>query len=140
VVLPALPEATHHQAAGCPQAKMMQTEFEFTLPRGFVDGAGEVHRHGRMRLATAVDEIEAVEHPQVQAKESYLPVILLSRVVTQLGALPEITPQIIGGLFASDLAYLQDLYLRLNSSAPVMVGTVCPYCSHELQLQVAPLG
>lgn len=123
-----------------PGADAMQTEFDFTLPRGFVDEAGVVHRHGRMRLATAVDEIEAVEHPQVQTKESYLPVILLSRVVNQLGGLPEITPQIIGGLFASDLSYLQDLYLRLNSSEPVVVGAVCPYCSHELQLQVAPLG
>ncbi|MBK6327325.1 MAG: phage tail assembly protein [Chloroflexi bacterium] len=119
---------------------IMQTEFEFTLPRGFVDGQGQVHRHGRMRLATAVDEIEAVEHPQVQAKESYLPVILLSRVVTQLGALPEITPQTIAGLFASDISHLQDLYLRLNSSEPITIGVVCPYCNHELQLQVAPLG
>jgi hypothetical protein len=105
-----------------------------------VDEVGQVHREGQMRLATAVDEIEAVEHPQVQAKESYLPLILLSRVVVQLGALGEITPTIMGGLFASDLAYLQDLYLRLNSSEPVTVGAVCPYCNRELQVQVAPLG
>lgn len=118
----------------------IQTEFEFTLPRGYVDESGQIHQQGRMRLATAVDEIEAVEHPGVQQKESYLPVLLLGRVVTQLGSLENITPRIIAGLFASDLAYLQDMYLRLNSTDPVMVGAICPHCNNEFQLQVAPLG
>jgi hypothetical protein len=118
----------------------IQTEFEFTLPRGYIDASGQVHRHGRMRLAIAADEIEAVEHPGVQEKESYLPVMLLGRVITQLGALEEITPRIIAGLFASDLAYLQDLYLRLNNIEPVMVNAVCPHCQQQFQLQVAPLG
>jgi hypothetical protein len=118
----------------------VQTEFEFTLPRGYVDESGQVHQQGRMRLATAVDEIEAVEHPGVQQKESYLPVLLLGRVVTQLGTIDNVTPRVIAGLFASDLAYLQDMYLRLNSTDPVMVGAVCPHCSNEFQLQVAPLG
>lgn len=118
----------------------LQTEFEFTLPRGYVDETGQVHKHGRMRLATAVDEIEAVEHPGVKQKESYLPVMLLGRVVTQLGTLNQVSPRIIAGLFAADLAYLQDMYLRLNSSDPIMVGAICPHCSNEFQLQVAPLG
>ncbi len=117
----------------------MHTEFEFTLPRGFVDESGQVHRHGRMRLATAVDEIEAVEHPKVQEKESYLPVLLLGRVVTQLGTLPVVGPRIIAQLYAADFAYLQDLYLRLNSTDAILVNAVCPHCSHEFQLQVAPL-
>ncbi|MEZ4643592.1 MAG: phage tail assembly protein [Chloroflexota bacterium] len=118
----------------------MQTEFEFTLPRGYVDEAGVVHKQGRMRLATAVDEIEAVEHPQVHEKESYLPIYLLGRVVTQLGTLPSVTPHIIARLFAADLAYLQDMYLRLNSSEPILVNAVCPHCSAQFQLQVAPMG
>lgn len=117
----------------------MQTEFEFTLPRGFVDSEGQVHRNGRMRLATAVDEIEAIEHPQVQEKESYLPVLLLARVVTQLGNIAPVGPQIIAQLYASDFTYLQDLYLRLNSTDVITLNTTCPQCGHEYQLQVAPL-
>jgi hypothetical protein len=117
-----------------------QTEFEFTLPRGFVDATGQTHQNGRMRLATALDEIEPMQDPRVQANESYLPILLLSRVVTQLGELTAVTPQVVEGLFASDLAYLQDLYLRLNSADSVLVGAVCPTCSTQFQLQVAPLG
>lgn len=116
------------------------TEFEFTLPRGFVDASGEVHRTGRMRLATALDEIEPVQDPRVQQNEAYLPVLLLSRVLTQLGSLTSITPTIVESLFASDLAYLQDLYLRLNSPESVIVTTACPNCNHHFNLQVAPLG
>ena len=118
----------------------IQTEFEFTLPRGYVDEAGQVHQVGRMRLATAMDEIEAVEHPGVHEKESYLPVLLLSRVVLQLGGVDKITPRIIASLFASDMAYLQDMYLRLNSSEAIMIGAVCPHCNNQFQVQVAPLG
>lgn len=118
----------------------MQTEFEFTLPKGYVDAAGQVHRHGRMRLATAFDEIEAIEHPGVREKQSYLPVLLLSRVITQLGGLEKVTPRVVAGLFAADLVYLQDMYLRLNGTDIIMVGAICPHCQNQFQLQVAPLG
>lgn len=118
----------------------MQTEFEFTLPRGYLDASGQVHSVGRMRLATALDEIQAAGDPRVQDNETYLPVLLLSRVVTGLGDLPAVTPQVIEGLFASDLAYLEDLYERLNSAESVTVGVVCPHCSTQFTLQVAPLG
>ncbi|SRR5690554_2669228 len=117
----------------------MQTEFEFTLPKGYVDETGAVHRNGRMRLATALDEIEAVEHPRVQEKESFLPVVLLGRVVTQLGTLNNVTPRIIAQLFSADLAYLEDMYLRLNSAYPVRVGATCPHCNGQFEMQVAPL-
>ena len=117
----------------------MHTEFEFTLPHGYVDETGQVHRNGRMRLATALDEIEAIEHPRVQEKESYLPILLLGRVVTQLGTLSAVTPRVMAGLFAADLAYLEDLYLRLNSPHPVRLSTVCPHCSSQFEMQVAPL-
>jgi hypothetical protein len=118
----------------------LQTEFEFALPRGYVDGAGQVHRLGRMRLAFALDEIQSALDPRVQANEAYLPVLLLSRVVTGLGDLAPVTTQIIERLFASDLAYLGDLYERLNSPEHVVLGAVCPCCSTQFQVQVAPLG
>lgn len=116
------------------------TDLEFTLPRGFVDANGKVHRTGTMRLATAMDEIEPAQDPRVLENESYLPILLLSRVVTGLGTLPAITPAVMEGMFASDLAYLQDLYLRLNSPESIIVTTSCPNCHHRFNLQVAPLG
>jgi hypothetical protein len=116
------------------------TEFSFTLPRGYIDAAGQIQREGRMRLATALDEIEAVQDPRVQNNDAYLPVLLLSRVITQLGTLPAVTPQIVAGLFVIDLAYLEDLYQRMNSPEQVTIGAVCPHCSGQFQLQVAPLG
>ncbi|MCX6045122.1 MAG: phage tail assembly protein [Chloroflexi bacterium] len=116
------------------------TEFSFTLPRGYIDSTGQVQRMGRMRLALALDEIEALQDPRVQANQAYLPVLLLSRVIAQLGDLPVVTPAVIAGLFAIDLAYLEDLYQRINSPDPVLMGAVCPYCSGQFQLQVSPLG
>jgi hypothetical protein len=118
----------------------MQTEFEFTLPRGYLGGSGQVHRYGVMRLATAMDEILAAGDPRVQANEAYLPVLLLSRVVTRLGDLPAITPQLVEEMFASDLVYLEDLYLRLNSPERWVAGAICPHCSNHFLLQIAPLG
>jgi hypothetical protein len=118
---------------------IMQTDIPFTLPRGYVDASGLVHRSGRMRLATALDEIEAYQDPRVQANEAYLPVVLFSRVVVQLGSLPAVTTQVIEGLFASDLAYLEDLYQRINSPGRVTLGVACPKCGTQFQLQVAPL-
>ena len=115
------------------------TEFSFVLPQAYIDQRGQFHREGRMRLATAIDEIEPGNDPRVKANELYLPILLLSRVITQLGTLPSITPQVIEGMFAVDLAYLEDLYQRLNSPQPIVAGTVCPYCNNTIQLQVAPL-
>ncbi len=117
----------------------MQTEFSFTLPRGYIDASGQVQRQGVMRLATALDEVQVLQDPRVQANEAYLPLLLLGRVVVRLGSLPAVTQQVIEGLFAADLAYLEDLYLRLNSPQAVLVGAVCPHCSGQFQLQVAPL-
>lgn len=118
----------------------MQTEFEFVLPRGYVDAQGMVHREGRMRLAMAIDEVDLTQDPRVRSNESYLTILLLARVVTRLGDLPMVTPRVIEGLFASDLTYLQDLYQRLNSLEHVVVGAVCPYCEKPFQIEVAPLG
>jgi hypothetical protein len=92
-----------------------QTEVEFELPRGYVDATGVLHRRGVMRLATAADEIVPLRDPRVQQNSAYLSIIVLSRVVTRLGALPDIDPRVIEGLFASDLDYLQRLYERINA-------------------------
>ena len=91
-----------------------QTEFEFELPRGYVDQNGEVHKRGVMRLATAADEIMPLRDPRVQQNPGYMTIILLSRVVTKLGTLPSIHNKIIEGLFTNDMAFLQDLYQRIN--------------------------
>lgn len=92
-----------------------QTEVEFELPKGYVDESGALHRRGTMRLATAADEILPLRDPRVQQNESYLAVIVLARVITRLGSLPDIHTGVIEGLYASDLAYLQRLYERLNA-------------------------
>jgi hypothetical protein len=92
-----------------------QTEVEFELPKGYVDESGTLHRRGVMRLATAADEILPLRDPRVQQNEAYLAVIVLARVITRLGMLPDIHAGIVEGLFASDLAYLQRLYEQLNA-------------------------
>jgi len=116
-----------------------QLDYEFTLPIGYVDGDGHRHRQGRMRLATALDEVEAVAYPRVQANEAYLSIALLSRVITRLGELQSITPEIVEDLYVTDVAYLEDLYLRLNSYEGQLVAAVCPHCGSALQVEVAPL-
>lgn len=117
----------------------LEIEFPFILPRGYLDATGQVQREGTMRLATAIDEIEAIHDARVVANEAYLPVALLSRVITRLGDLPAITPSIVEQLYAADLAYLEDFYLRLNVHEHITVGAICPQCGTSFQLQVAPL-
>jgi hypothetical protein len=112
---------------------MFQTEIEFTLPLGYVDTGGTLHRNGVMRRATAADEILPLRDHRVQANPAYLVVILLSRVITHLEGVEEITPRTIEGLFATDLAYLQDLYNQLNGPPGSASGEAvrCPQCQHE---------
>lgn len=117
-----------------------ETEVEFILPRGYVDAHGNVHRHGRMRLATLLDEIAPQNHPAVQENEAYMVVLLMARVITQLGQLTAVTPQVVEGLFTADIAYLEDLYLRLNSAERLVMGTACPHCRSQFQVEVAPLA
>lgn len=119
-------------------SEMLQTEFDFELPRGYVDDEGTLHRNGVMRLATAGDEIQPLKDPRVRANESYLTVILLSRVVTRLGNLPEVTPTVVENLFVSDLAYLQDLYERVNTRGADTVDAVCPDCGEQFETEVRP--
>jgi len=127
-------------SAAAPSRDALRTEFDFVLPRGYVDDDGNVHREGRMRLATARDEILPQRDPRVRENEAYLTVILLSRVVTRLGSIGQVTPATIEGLFASDLAFLQDLYRRVNSEGTTHVAITCPSCKHEFAVDVAGGG
>ncbi|MDB9314576.1 phage tail assembly protein [Spirulina sp. CS-785/01] len=93
---------------------MIQTEFEFTLPKGYLDAEGNVHRTGMMRLARAMDEIVPMRDPRVKANPAYATVIILSRVIVRLGAVEDVSPSVIEELFASDLNYLQNFYRKIN--------------------------
>jgi hypothetical protein len=119
---------------------MFQTEYDFTLPFGFADDEGNLHRQGVMRMATAGDEILPLKDPRVQSNEAYLVVILLSRVVTRLGSVSQVTPKIIEGLFAADLAYLQEFYNGINRNGKPAVDAVCPKCSQNFAVEMQGAG
>ena len=112
----------------------LQTTFDFTLPEGYVDDGGTRHREGVMRLATAADELKPLTDPRVQSNGAYLTVILLSRVVTELGDVEEVTPGTIENLFVSDLACLQDMYERVNGRGANIVDVTCPECETEFEV------
>ena len=119
---------------------MLHTEFTFTLPLGYADAEGGLHREGVMRLATAFDEIAPLKDPRVHNNPAYLLVILLSRVVTRLGSLEQVNPKVIEGLFAADLAYLQDLYRRINEAGHNVVRAQCPHCEQQFELELNTAG
>jgi hypothetical protein len=119
----------------------LQTEFEFVLPKGYVDREGNLHKKGIMRLATANDEIAPLRDPRVRQNQAYLTIILLSRVITKLGSLSEVNTGIIEGIFSSDLAYLQALYRRINEDGSTEVPVTCPECGHKFEMDlVAGMG
>jgi predicted Zn finger-like uncharacterized protein len=110
----------------------LQTEFDFILPRGYVDRSGTVHRKGRMRLATAMDEITPLRDPRVRQNQAYHTIILLARVVTELGTLPSVDTGVMEGLFTADLAFLQELYRTKNELVGPDAGEVrCPACGEH---------
>lgn len=112
-----------------------QTEFEFTLPKGYVDEEGNLHKRGVMRLATAADEILPMKDPRVQSNPAYLTVILLSRVITRLGELESVNPKVIENLFTADLSYLQALYGRVNEEGTGSMNVTCPKCGHRFEVE-----
>ena len=116
----------------------LQTEYTFTLPQGYVDDEGSLHNKGVMRLATAGDEILPLRDPRVQNNPSYLSVILLSRVITKLGTLTDINPGTIEGFFIEDLAFLQELYSRINGGGSITLKTTCSHCGEEVGLSFSP--
>ena len=122
------------QAQGRMMKMAFQTEFAFTLPRGFVDVSGTLHREGVMRLATAGDEIVPMRDPRVQQNPSYLSIILLARVVIKLGSLAAVDTRVIENLFTMDLAYLQDLYQKVNAMDEPSYKGLCPHCGQEVDI------
>jgi hypothetical protein len=117
----------------------MQTEFAFQLPRGYADDAGEVHRDGVMRLATARDEIEPLREVEVRQNPAYLTVALLARTVTRIGTVTEITPELVEGLYAADFDHLQRLYERINTDEEAVGVVACPSCAHEFEVDLTAI-
>ena len=133
VPVPATPEPAPAQ----PQREKMRTEFAFELPRGYVDDSGVTHRSGVMRLATARDELVPLRDDRVRENPTYLTVVLLARVITRIGDITDVHAGIVENLFASDLAFLQDLYRRINSEGHTRAGVTCPECRHEFAVDIA---
>ncbi|MEU4237148.1 hypothetical protein [Actinoplanes sp. NPDC026619] len=104
----------------------LQTEFPFTLPKGYVDEDGTLHRTGVMRLACARDEIEPLRDGRVKENEAYATVIVLARVITQLGSVSRVTTKTVESLFVSDFSYLQDLYRIINFQDPSILEALEP--------------
>ena len=115
----------------------LRTEFDFTLPRGYVDRSGMVHREGTMRLATARDELVPLLDDRVRENAAYLTVVLLARVITRLGTIDDVHAGILENMFASDVAFLQDLYRRINQEGHTRAAVSCPACQHEFTVDVA---
>jgi hypothetical protein len=118
----------------------LQTEFEFTLPRGYVDGEGNVHKQGTMRLATAMDEITPLRDLRVKSNQAYLAVVLLSKVITRLGSLKDINTGVIENLFSADFAYLQDFYRQINENGTSKITVSCPECSKNIEVDLGHPG
>ncbi|MER7519955.1 hypothetical protein [Streptomyces sp. NPDC126499] len=124
-------------ATGTGAGAGLRTEFPFTLPRGYVDEHGTVHRDGVMRLATARDELVPLRDDRVRENPAYLSVVLISRVVTRIGTVDDIHPGVIEDLFASDLAFLQDFYRRVNAEGHTRAAVTCPSCQEEFAVDLA---
>ncbi|WP_411080779.1 hypothetical protein [Streptomyces sp. cmx-18-6] len=120
----------------------LQTEFTFELPRGYVDDEGQVHRQGTMRLATARDELRPQIDLRVKENPAYLSVVLLSQVITQLGTITDVHAGVVERMYATDVAFLQDFYRRINSEGHTHAAVTCPLChgSFEVDLSGGRLG
>jgi hypothetical protein len=114
----------------------LQTEFNFTLPRGYIDSEGNLHKNGVMRLATAFDEIAPMKDSRVRANPGYLAVILLSRVITEIGDLEQVNPKVIENLFSADFAFLEDLYRRINELGHNKISVTCPQCESNFDVEL----
>jgi len=122
---------------GQPERRNLRTEFAFELPRGYVDEAGTTHLSGTMRLATARDELVPLRDDRVRDNPAYLTVVLLARVITRIGDITDVHTGTIESMFASDLAFLQDMYRRINSEGHTRAGVSCPDCGRQFVVDVA---
>lgn len=120
----------------------METIFDFTLPKGYMDNDGVLHKHGRMRLATAADEIQSTRDPRVLSNPSYLTIVILSRVIVEIEGVSAIVPNTIERLFTADLAFLQDMYQRINDIEAPEMEVVCPKCGeiHKVPINFTQEG
>lgn len=134
---PPVPATTGPAAAGSSTSEPFRTEFPFELPRGYLDPGGTLHRHGVMRLATARDELIPLRDDRVRENPQYLTVVLLARVVTRIGSVTDVHAGVIEDLFAADLAFLQDVYRRINSEGHTRASIGCPDCGHRFEVDVA---
>lgn len=115
---------------------MFQTEFDFQLPKGYIDQDGILHKNGKMRLATAADEILPLKDPKIQQNPSYLSIVLLSRVIVSLGTLETIDIKVIEGLYTADLAFLQDMYQKINDSGSPKMKVTCSHCGESFEVPI----
>lgn len=122
-----------------PTPNGLHTEVAFTLPRGFVDASGTVHREGIMRLATARDEIEPLRDVEVRQNQAYLSVLLLARTVTRIGSITDVDPGLVEGLYAADFDHLQRLYERINSDGEAVGVVSCPECAHTFEVDLTDI-
>jgi len=114
----------------------METVYEFNLPKGYMDRAGELHKRGKMRLATAGDEIMATRDPRVLSNPSYLTIVILSYVITEIEGVDVINGSVIESLFTADLAFLQDMYTKINDIEAPSIEVVCPECGHTHKVPI----
>lgn len=134
--MPAAAPAPASASAAPTRVDTLRTEFEFELPRGYVDEAGTVHRRGAMRLSTARDELVPLRDVRVRENPAYLSVVLLGRVITRLGSLPMVHDGIVENMFASDLAFLQDFYEQINAEGHTLASVTCPNCAEDFEIDL----
>lgn len=115
---------------------MIQTEFAFQLPKGYLDDSGALHRDGVMRMATASDELSVLRDPRVRSNDAYLVVILLAQVITRIGSIQPVTPEMVEQMFAVDVLYLQDVYRQINGVDMRLAAAICPNCGHQFNHEV----
>ncbi|MHC5611310.1 MAG: phage tail assembly protein [Nostoc sp.] len=123
-----------------PRKDILCTEFSFTLPRGLIDTQNRVHRHGTMRLATAKDEISTQKEPLVRENSAYGILVMLSRVITRLGSLSSVSPNLLEGLTVTDLAYLREFYNRVNQQGDAHIPAQCPHCHNQFSVEFQLAG
>lgn len=126
--------------AGQAREEGLRTEFEFELPRGYLHSDGTLHRHGRMRLATARDELRPQMDVRVKENPAYLSVVLLSQVITALGTITDVHAGVVEQMYATDVAFLQDFYRRINSEGHTRAGVTCPACETAFEIDLAGGG